>query len=140
MCYQYHKKHDRQILIPKRPEEGERKQIKRIDLRPNGKKNIELHISVVGISKTSGTQPHRETILRRKHRWKPTKIRIHGLFLSQKANNNQGTWRIPVYSGTKLSRLTNRRNSGRYVRINRVTENLAVRNKKTSYRWNWILC
>ena len=59
MRHHWHKKLEREILLPKIPDDVDRKEIKRIDIRLRKKKKTESRISVAVISKTSGKKSHK---------------------------------------------------------------------------------
>ena len=80
MRHYYNKRPERQILVPRRPEKEERKEIKRIDLRLKRKEEHRVtHISC-GYFRNFGDQipqdrkNRKNPVHRPKHRWKPVKM------------------------------------------------------------------
>ena len=84
MRHQWHKKLERNILLPRRPDDVDRKEIKRIDIRLGRKEeNRVTHIggSHIVISKTLGTKSHKHP--------------AHHLKLTQKPSPSKKPHRIP---------------------------------------------
>ena len=75
MRHHYNKKLERQIPVPRRPDEEERKEVKRIDLRLKRKEEHRVTHIGGGYFKNFGDQPSQEHqehgIYRQKHQWRP---------------------------------------------------------------------
>ena len=84
MRHQWHKKLERDILLPRRPDDVDKKEIKRIDIRLGRKEqNRVRHIggSHIVLSKTFGTKSHKHP--------------AHQLKLTQKPSPSKKPHRIP---------------------------------------------
>ena len=134
MRHHYNKKLERQILVPRRPHEEERKELKRIDLRLKRKKEHRVTDIGGGYFKNFGNQPSQEH-------------QEHGISAETPMETNRetestvsSTTEKPVTTqepGTYPAIPVQKFRDGpieeiavRYVRINRVIENEAIRNKK----------
>ena len=69
MRHRYNKKRERQILVLRRPDEEERNEVKRIDLRLKRQEEHRLTPIVCGYFKNFGDQAPQE---QQEHRWKQT--------------------------------------------------------------------
>ena len=134
MRHHYNKKLERQILVPRRPDEEERKEEKQIDLRLKRKEEHRVTHIGRGYFKNFGDQPSQEH-------------QEHGISAETPMETNRET--ESTVSSTPEEPVTTQEPGAypaipvqefrdgpieeialRYVHINRVIENKAIRNKK----------
>ena len=136
MRYQWYKKLDREILLPRRPNDGDRKEIKRLDIRLRRKECRDRHLGGGyfedfgdEIPTTTGpyteTNPDRMSIQKVIH---DTESTVSSTPEEPTTTQEPGTYpAIPVekYRDGPIEEL-----SVRYVRINHVIEERAPRNRQ----------
>ena len=112
MRHHYNKKLERQILVPRRPDEEERKEVKRIDLRLKRKEEHRITHIGGGYFKNFGdqsTQEHQEhgtsteTPMETNRETESTVSST-----PERIRHNPRTRRIPGYPGTRIQRRANR--------------------------------
>ena len=147
MRHHYNKRLERQILVPKRPEEEERKEIKRIDLGLKRKEHRVTHIGGgyfrnFGDQIPQGPQESQEPATSTETPMETSKDAESTTSSAPEEpviTPEPGAYpAIPVqeFRDGPIEEI-----AVHFVRINRVVENKATRNmKSTSERQNWILC
>ena len=75
MRHHWHKKLEREILLPRRPDDVDRKEIKRIDIRLRSKEENRVTHTGAATSKTLETKFHKHPVHHRKSTRKPQKHR-----------------------------------------------------------------